>query len=80
MIQLKIVIVSVLWTFGWVLHFASTDAAVNAMNLSIAFAPGIALFFVVLTVCLGRLMHLLALEQKFDLDLCEQVCREVYDR
>lgn len=44
MIQLKIVIVSVLWTFGWVLHFASTDAAVNAMNLSIAFAPGIALF------------------------------------
>ena len=39
MIKLKLWIVSGLWAVGWAAHFASIDAAVNAANLSIAFAP-----------------------------------------
>jgi hypothetical protein len=41
MIQLKIFIVSTLWTLGWALHFSATDAPVNATNLAVAFGPSI---------------------------------------
>ena len=44
MIKLKLFILSGLWSVGWAAHFAATDAAVNAMNLGIAFAPGIVYF------------------------------------
>ena len=41
---IKLIILSGLWTTGWSAHFAATGAAVNATNLSIAFAPVIILF------------------------------------
>lgn len=44
MIKLKLFILGFLWTMGWATHFAATDAAVNAMNLGIAFAPLIVWF------------------------------------
>lgn len=36
---IKLIILSFLWTAGWSAYFAATGAAVNATNLSIAFAP-----------------------------------------
>ena len=44
MIQLKIFIVSTLWTLGWALHFYATDAPVEVQNVAIAFGP-LAVYF-----------------------------------
>lgn len=43
-IVVKMLMVSILWTAGWIVRFVHTDAAPNLKNHCIAFAPLILLF------------------------------------
>lgn len=48
LIAITVVLLSLLWSAYWCLHFMKTNAEGNAKNMSIMFAPFIAMFICIM--------------------------------